>query len=80
MASKNKFSQRDFVVKSASGFVGIAVSNYISGSHVVNVNATAKHSISSPPGSFKSEVENLPEERPYAYHKKLSFDPIHTWK
>lgn len=79
MTQKNKFSRRDFVVRSATGFAGIAVSKYISGSNAVP-GKEAKHAIDSPPGSFNAEVKKLPEEKPYDYHKKLSFDPIHTWK
>ncbi|MEO9003677.1 MAG: hypothetical protein ABI288_03020 [Ginsengibacter sp.] len=80
MAQKNKFSRRDFVVKSATGFAGIAVSKYISGANGIPGKEAPIHSIISPPGSFNSAVENLPEEKPYDYHKKLSGDPIHTWK
>ena len=78
--AKNKFSRRDFVVRSATGFAGIAVSKYIPGSNDVPGKETAKYAIDSPPGSFNAEVEKLPEEKPYAYHKKLSVDPVHTWK
>jgi hypothetical protein len=80
MAQKNKFSRRDFVVRSATGFAGLAVSKYISGSNAVPGKETDRYSIASPPGSFNAEVEKLPEERPYGYHKKLSSDPLHTWK
>lgn len=80
MAQKNKFSRRDFVFKSAKGFAGIAVSTHISGSSTVLAKETDSHAVASPPGSFNSEVESLPEEKPYAYHKKLSGDPVHTWK
>ena len=80
MTQKNKFSRRDFVVRSTTGFAGIAVSKYISGSNAVPGREEAKHAIDSPPGSFNAEVKKLPEEKPYDYHKKLSFDPVHTWK
>lgn len=80
MGLKNKFSRRDFVVKSATGFAGLAVSKYISGSNGVPGKETKKHFIDSPPGSFNAEVEKLPEENPYDYHKQLSEAPVHTWR
>jgi hypothetical protein len=80
MAQKNKFSRRDFVIRSATGFAGIAISKYISGSNAVPGKEGMNHAIDRPPGSFNAAVEKLPEEKPYDYHKKLSGDPIHTWK
>lgn len=80
MSLKNKFSRRDFVVKSATGFAGIAAAKYVSGANAVQAKATGYTPAVAPPGSFTAEVEHLPEEKPYAYHKKLSGDSIHTWK
>ena len=81
MSSKNKFSRRDFVVKSATGFAGIAAAKYISGSDTARAKTTAGYiPVVAQPGSFNAEVERLPEEKPYAYHKKLTGDAIHTWK
>ncbi|MGN6196711.1 MAG: hypothetical protein ACTHOB_17355 [Ginsengibacter sp.] len=80
MGLKNKFSRRDFVVKSATGLAGIAVSKYISGSNAVPAKETAPHTIHSPAGSFNAEVEKLPEENLYDYHKRLSESPVHIWR
>jgi hypothetical protein len=78
MSSKNKFSRRDFVVKSTKGLAGIAVSTHIPGAAAPPAKEIAGYA--APPGSFNAAVESLPEEKPYAYHKKLSGDAIHTWK
>lgn len=80
MASKKKFSRRDFVVKSATGFAGLAMPEYISGSNNIIGKEKGKPAITSPSGTFNAEVENLPEEKPYDYHKRLSEDPVHIWK
>ncbi len=78
MSSKNKFSRRDFVVKSTKGLAGIAVSTHIPGAAAPHAKEIAGYA--APPGSFNAAVESLPEEKPYAYHKKLSGDAIHTWR
>lgn len=81
MSSKNKFSRRDFVVKSTKGLAGIAVSTHIPGADAPQAKEIAGDTaVAAPPGSFNAAVESLPEEKPYAYHKKLSGDTIHTWK
>jgi hypothetical protein len=83
MTSHKKFSRRDFVAKSAAGFASAAVSKYIPGTNVVSRAVEAsfvpdrKDAV---PDAFIREVEQLPEEMPYAYHKKLTGDPIHIWR
>lgn len=81
MNEKNKFSRRDFVAKSATGFAGMAVSKYVSAINPVSGTEEIRSaSYKDPPGTFNAAVEKLPEEKPYAYHKKLAGDFTHTWK
>lgn len=81
MTQKNKFSRRDFVAKSATGFAGMAVSKYVSAINPVSGTEEIRSaSYKDPPGSFNAAVEKLQEEKPYAYHKKLAGDFTHTWK
>ena len=69
------------MISSTRGFAGIAVSACIPGSDAPQAKQIAGYASSvASPGSFDAAVECLPEEKPYAYHKKLSGDAIHTWK
>lgn len=81
--SKNKFSRRDFVVRSTSGMAGLAASKLIPGSTTQSREEQfdiASGGMIHTPGSFNSAVANLAEEKPYDYHKQLSEGPVHTWK
>lgn len=80
MTQKNKYSRRDFVVKSTKGLAGIAVSARISGPDTAGANERRGYAAVAPPGSFNAAVENMPGEKPYAYHKKLSEYTIHSWQ
>lgn len=79
MKNKKIFSRRDFVAKSATGFAGLATSSFITGSGTVYSVEKEQCSSKQVPGSFQAEVEKLPEEKLYAYHKKLSENPVHRW-
>ena len=79
MKNKKIFSRRDFVAKSATGFAGLATSSFITGSGTVYSVEKEQCSSKQVPGSFQAEVEKLPEEKRYAYHKKLSENPVHRW-
>lgn len=68
------------MAKSATGFAGLAISQYVHGekNNIVweqNPSPGAKL-----PGSFEAEVEKLPEQHSYDYHKKLATESVHSWK
>lgn len=81
MSLKDGFSRRDFVFKSAAGFAGMAVSKFVSGAGETS-RARTENEFSGKglPGTFNAEVENLPVEKPYAYHDSLSEGTIHSWR
>ena len=76
MSSKN-CSRRDFIRKSSAGLAGAAVAGI---TPVVAVNETkSDNSVQYhyPKSTFNTEVELLPEEKLFDYHKHLSTSPVH---
>lgn len=80
MPSKNKCSRRDFVSKSATGFAGLAISKYAGSGNSIPAMEKGVNNRKRLPGTFEAEVEKLPEEKSYAYHKKLTSESVHTWR
>ncbi|MCK9413683.1 MAG: hypothetical protein M0Q53_15395 [Prolixibacteraceae bacterium] len=76
---KKNFTRRDFIGKSTAGLAGAIVSTSISSfgassfNRSIYVGKDDKYST----GAFASEVERLPLEAPYDYHKRLSTSPVH---
>ena len=76
MSSKN-YSRRDFIKKTSAGFAGAAVAGItpaIAENEAKLINSAQSAYTVSP---FTTEVESLPEERIYDYHKHLSTSPVH---
>ncbi len=77
--SKKSLTRRDFIGKSAAGVTGAVVSTGISSIAVSScrrdVYGTEGGKYSS--GEFAREVEQLPMEEPYAYHRHLSTSNVH---
>ncbi|MCK9412602.1 MAG: hypothetical protein M0Q53_09895 [Prolixibacteraceae bacterium] len=76
---RKNFTRRDFIGKSTAGLAGAIVSTSISSCSVssyISGNYGGKGDKYST-GSFASEVERLPLEAPYDYHKRLSTSPVH---
>lgn len=75
-----KFSRRDFIGQTTAGFAGCAVSPGIFDlNHEDNHNAV-RNKPESRLSAFNLEVERLPPEELYDYHKRLSTAPVHTWR
>ncbi|MBK8883448.1 MAG: hypothetical protein IPN67_13975 [Bacteroidales bacterium] len=79
---KKNFTRRDFLEKTSAGVAGAVVSNGIPpldlNSSKRNIYATDKARYSA--GTFESEVEKLPPEEPYDYHRRLSTSPVHIYR
>lgn len=73
-----QFTRRNFLITSTTGLVGMTVSPAMAlgEKDTSSVKSTRENHLS----SFASEVERLPVEELYDYHKHLSTAPIHTWK
>ena len=80
MSSKN-YSRRDFIGKTTAGLAGAAAAAGIAPA-VPGHDAPAPGSHSPgpvyPASSFAAEVQRLPEEKIYDYHKHLSTAPVHV--
>ncbi|MDD4145372.1 MAG: twin-arginine translocation signal domain-containing protein, partial [Prolixibacteraceae bacterium] len=74
MSAKN-YSRRDFIGRSTAGLAGAAAA---SGLSPVMINSDSVYKYPSSP--FTSEVERLPVEKSYDYHKYLSTAPVHKWR
>jgi len=79
MAAKN-FSRRDFIGRTTAVISGAAVTTAVSSVGISSckrggyrARSSEKHST----GAFAAEVERLPEEALYDYHKRLSTAPVH---
>ncbi|MDD4107440.1 MAG: hypothetical protein PHH93_01840 [Prolixibacteraceae bacterium] len=77
MSEKN-FTRRAFIEKTGAGLAGAAVisglSSGIAGCNKKTIRDTGRKTSSQ---IFAGEVEKLPVEKLYDYHKKLSEDPVH---
>jgi len=77
--SKKNLTRRDFIGKSATGVAGAVVSTGISSIAV----SSCRRDVYGAEGreystlAFAREVERLPLEEPYAYHRHLSASPVH---
>lgn len=73
-----KFSRRDFLGKTTAGLAGAAViPGVLKANEQTGQNTNpSKYDYSNSP--FAAEVEKLPIEKPYDYHKKLSTGPVHV--
>lgn len=74
-----KFTRRNFITAGATGLAGAAVTPSILGfttKEDISTEKTSKY----PQSAFNDEVEKLPEEELYAYHKHLSNTPVHIWR
>jgi hypothetical protein len=77
--TKRNFTRRDFIEKTTTGVAGafvatgipsLGISSCKRDGHVIK---EVKYST----GAFALEVEKLPPEEPYDYHKRLSASPVH---
>jgi hypothetical protein len=80
--SKNKLTRRDFVVNTTSQLIGLAISTSVPAATVKKTleesdPSTGPANTTITADSFTREVEKLPAEEPYYYHKKLSEGPVH---
>lgn len=78
MESK-KYTRRTFLGKTTTSLAGITISPALfdfAGKRNVSERAGIKY----PPTAFTSEVERLPSEELYGYHKHLSSAPVHMWR
>jgi hypothetical protein len=77
--AKRNFTRRDFIGKTTAGVAGAVVTTGITSLHVDsfhrNVYTTDDGKYSD--GDFAREVEILPVEEPYDYHRRLSTSPVH---
>ncbi|NLO02859.1 MAG: twin-arginine translocation signal domain-containing protein [Bacteroidales bacterium] len=79
---KKNYSRRDFIGKTSAGLAGAAA---ISG-FAPSVAETGKQTVTAGGGfsyegsPFAAEVERLPVEEIYDYHKYLSTAPVHIWR
>lgn len=68
------------MAKSATGFAGLAISQYVHGEKNNTVWEQNPSAGARLPGSIEAEVERLPEQHSYDYHKKLATESVHSWK
>jgi hypothetical protein len=79
---KKNFTRRNFIGRTSAGLAGAVVSTRIStlavssGEKTVSGAGNEKYSN----GTFESEVEKLPPEEPYEYHRILSESPVHIYR
>src|SRR5690554_2693926 len=76
--SKKNYSRRQFIGTSTAGLAGIAAVTPTFANASIMVDETKRNSFSSTP--FAAEVEKLPVEKIYDYHKRLSEQPVHIWR
>ena len=79
MTTKN-YTRRDFIEKTSAGLAGAAAAAGMAPIIPGNETPAAKTSRQKqvfPPSSFAAEVQRLPEEKIYDYHKHLSTAPVH---
>ncbi len=77
MSAKN-YSRRDFIGKTTAGLAGAAAIGGITPAMAKNQADLGNSPRPGYPGSsFATEVERLPEEEIYDYHKHLSTAPVH---
>ena len=77
--TKRDFTRRDFIEKTTAGVAGAIVATDLSSlsfsSYRRNTYGANEGKYST--GAFAREVEQLPMEEPYDYHKRLSSSPVH---
>ena len=77
--TKRDFTRRDFIEKTTAGVAGAIVATDLSSlsfsSYRRNTYGANEGKYST--GAFAREVEQLPMEEPYDYHKRLSTSPVH---
>ena len=79
MSAKN-YSRRDFIGKTTAGLAGASVSPGILSLHRQNNRNIAEGKCKGSTSGFNAEVERLPVEELYDYHKRLSNSPVHIWR
>jgi hypothetical protein len=77
--SKKTLTRRDFIGKTTVGVAGAVVSTGISslGTASFKRNGYGTNDGEYSASAFAREVERLPREEPYDYHKRLSTSPVH---
>ena len=79
MTSKG-FTRRDFLGRTTAGLAGVAVSPAILGFDRQSAGETTGNQFQRSISDFNTEVERLPAEELYDYHKRLSAGPVHEWR
>ena len=79
MTSKG-FTRRDFLGRTTAGLAGAAVSPAILGFDRQSAGETTGNQFQRSVSDFNTEVERLPAEELYDYHKRLSAGPVHVWR
>ncbi|MBK8883447.1 MAG: twin-arginine translocation signal domain-containing protein [Bacteroidales bacterium] len=79
---KKNFTRRDFIGKTSAGVAAAVVSSGIS---PLGLNSDKRASPGADngkysAGTFALEVEKLPAEEPYEYHRRLSASPVHIYR
>ena len=79
---KKNYSRRDFIGKTSAGLAGAAaISGFASSvDEPGKLSTTTDDRFSYEISPFVSEVERLPVEEIYDYHKYLSTAPVHVWR
>ncbi len=75
-----KFTRRDFIGKTTAGFAGCAAAPDILILSREDNNNVINNKQINPLSKFQAEVEHLPPEELYDYHKRLSSAPVHIWR
>jgi hypothetical protein len=81
MTRKN-FTRRDFIGRTTAGVAGAVA---VTGISSLGINSCSRDKYGKKDGkystaSFAAEVEKLPLEEPYDYHKRLSESPVHIFR
>ena len=77
--TKRDFTRRDFIEKTTAGVAGAIVAKDLSSLSLSSCrrNTYGANEGKYSTGAFAREVEQLPLEEPYDYHKRLSTSPVH---
>ncbi|NLO02269.1 MAG: hypothetical protein GX126_08135 [Bacteroidales bacterium] len=80
MSTKN-YSRRDFIGKTSAGLAGAATAAGMAPAFLNTESVAGNYAgFNFPASPFAAEVEKLPVEKIYDYHKHLTESPVHIWR
>ena len=75
-----KFTRRDFIGKTTASLASVAIYPKVLDFNKLSTEIKLSENFHNSTSNFSTEVERLPTEDLYDYHRRLSTEPVHIWR